>query len=112
HAVSAPLVPSLQNVVLVGVKQTPSCSSFGRVHLRILLCLDKFAHRCPRKFEFACNRSLTEPLCKQRAHVFIASTTLVSSHLLLKCVVAHAGWTLIGRRGNGSVVFLWLWFRW
>ena len=90
-------------------KQTPSCSSFEMVHLRILLCLDKFAHRRPRKLQFPCNRSLRELLFKKRAHVCIASSTLVPSYLLLELIVVHAWWPLIGRRGNGPVMFMYRW---
>src|SRR6266496_5828989 len=99
----------MQKVALVGVKQTSSCSFFGLVPLRILRCLGKFAHRRPRKLQFACNRSLTEPLFKQRAHLFIANQTLVPSDLLLKFVVPHSWWSLVWIRGNGSIAFLWFW---
>src|SRR5438552_17983577 len=70
NTVAASVLPSLYEVALVGIKQTPSCSSFAMVHLRIRLCLDKFAHRRPRQFQFPCNRSPTPPLFTERSHVF------------------------------------------
>src|SRR5437868_978257 len=106
HTVSASVLPALQNVALVGVKQTPSGSSCGLVFLGILLCLDKCAHGLARQVQFACNRSQTEPLRKQRAHVLIAGHTLVASDLFLKGLVTHPKWSLIGKGRNSAVVFL------
>src|SRR5437588_9262937 len=82
------------------------------VHLRIRLCLDKFAHRRPRQFQFPCNRALTPPLFKERSYVFIASKAPGSSNLLLKVVVPHPWWSLIRVGRNGPVMFLGFWFRW
>src|SRR5205807_3914414 len=104
--VCASLLPSLQNVALVRVKQTPFFSSFRVMHLRILFGLSKFAYRRTCQFQFSHDGSLTESLFHESTHIFIVRDTLVSSDLLLKVVVPHPFRPLIGRRRASSVVFL------
>src|SRR5258708_2783160 len=105
--VGASLLPSMQAEALVGLKQVPVFSSFGVVHLWILLCLSKFAHRRPRQFQLPGNGTLREPLFHKGAHVLIARGAFVSSDLLLQFVVAHPERPLVGGRGASSLVFLW-----
>src|SRR6266436_10083863 len=87
HTVSASLLPSAQDVGLVGIENTGSLASFAVMHFGVLLCLDKCPDSFPRELEFACNHSLTEPLLTESTHVFIAGRALVSSDLLLEFVV-------------------------
>ncbi len=77
------------------------------VHLRILLCLGKFADHRTRQVQFPCYGPLAQPLFHEGAHVLIESRALVSSDLLLKVVVPHPFRPLVGKRRAGSVVFLW-----
>src|SRR5258708_40367156 len=105
--VGASLLPSMQDGALVGVKQAPFFSSFGVVHLWILLCLSKFAHRRPRQFQLPGKGTRSVPLFHEGAHVLIARGAFVSSDLLLKFVVPHPERPLVGGRGASSIVFLW-----
>src|SRR3954454_17772281 len=106
YTVSASLLPSAQDVGLIRIENTGSLTSFAMMHFGVLLCLDKCPDSFPREFEGACNRPLTHPLLTESTYLCIASKTLVSSHLLLEFIVFHPCGPLIGRRGNGPVVFL------
>jgi len=107
HAIATSLLPSLQKVGFVGIKNTGffgRWSSFWKD-----LCLYVVGNGLATESQLSRDFTFVEALLMECSHSFIAGMPIVSANLFVERTVAHPTWTFTRRGGHGAVVLFLLW---